>query len=292
MDKIKNLLINLNLCSESSIQLYHPKVRDRSDISVLKCNNSGIIFLSSSDHVDQSHYTNKSGFDYWSSKDRNTVLQNCLSDTTRRTEFLKPYGVNKNWLDVGTGVGAILDSFSPLAKKTTSVEPQEQVRNHLIDLGYECFESINEVEDNIYDLVTLFHVFEHLTDPIEDLKQLHRKMTVGAKIILEVPHANDILLSLFDLECFKNFTFWSEHLILHTRQSLFSFLKYAGFDEIIIEGCQRYSLPNHLHWLSQNKPGGHEKWSFLMSDDLDKAYANKLASIDKTDTLIAVASKT
>jgi hypothetical protein len=116
-------------------------------------------------------------------------------------------------------------------------------------------------------------------------------MTVGAKVIIKTPHTKDLLFSLFDLESFKNFTFWSKDLILYTRYSLFRYLKYAGFDKIIIEDWQRYTLPNHFHWLSQNKPGGHEKWSFLTSDNLDKAYANKLASIDKTDTLIAVASK-
>jgi hypothetical protein len=101
--------------------------------------------LSSCEHIESAHYTNKSGFDYWSAKDRITVVQSCLSDKTRRTKFINSYGINKNWLDVGTGVGAILDSFSPLTKKATSVEPQEHARNLLKDLGYECFKSINEV---------------------------------------------------------------------------------------------------------------------------------------------------
>ena len=68
-------------------------------------------------------------------------------------------------------------------------------------------------------------------------------------------------------------------------------------ESIIIEPGSAFGTGDHptthlcLDWLSKNQPGGHEKWSYLSSDDLDKSYANKLASIDKTDTLIAVASK-
>jgi hypothetical protein len=42
-----------------------------------------------------------------------------------------------------------------------------------------------------------------------------------------------------------------------------------------------------LHWLSQGKPDGHQKWTFLDSPELDRAYVNTLASMDKWDTLVA-----
>jgi hypothetical protein len=46
-----------------------------------------------------------------------------------------------------------------------------------------------------------------------------------------------------------------------------------------------------LHWLSKNQPGGHQKWSYLRTNELDIAYSQMLAQIDKTDTLIAIATK-
>lgn len=114
-------------------------------------------------------------------------------------------------------------------------------------------------------------------------------MKPGAKLVIEVPHANDFLLSFLALKEFYEFTFWSEHLILHTRKSLNRFLECAGFNNVSIEGFQRYPLANHLYWLARGKPGGHVQWRQLRSHDLDLAYANILKSLDMTDTLLAVA---
>lgn len=137
----------------------------------------------------------------------------------------------------------------------------------------------------------MFHVFEHLVNPLEELKKLHTKMSDNSRIIIEVPHANDFLLSFLENESFKKFTFWSEHLILHTRLSLQIYLEKAGFKNIVISGFQRYPLANHVHWLSEKKPGGHNIWDFLRTDALDCAYSEMLSNIDKNDTLIAYASK-
>ena len=69
-NKIKNLLIDLGICDELSIEAYHPHVRDRDDVYVMRCAKSDVIFLSRSDHMDLSHYEEKEGFMYWSAGDR------------------------------------------------------------------------------------------------------------------------------------------------------------------------------------------------------------------------------
>jgi hypothetical protein len=116
-------------------------------------------------------------------------------------------------------------------------------------------------------------------------------MKENGKIIIEVPHASDFLISFFEHESFKSFTFWSEHLILHTRNSITIFLEEAGFKDIVVTAVQRYPLANHLHWLSKNEAGGHQKWDFLRTEELDLAYAQMLSKLDKTDTLLVTATK-
>jgi 2-polyprenyl-3-methyl-5-hydroxy-6-metoxy-1,4-benzoquinol methylase len=291
MNRIKNLLIELGICEKSSIEVYYPKVRDRNDISVLKCNKSGVIFLSRSDHMDMSYYEEKEGFKYWSALDRKHAVNVGYEDKLRRKEFLQHIVTNRKWMDIGTGSGGILDELSPIASKICAVEPQRIARESLKKLGYAVYSSIESTSETEFDIVTLFHVFEHFTNPLEDLKLIFQKMNTHGKIIIEVPHARDFLISFLDHESFKKFTFWSEHLILHTRQSLTRFLEVAGFEEIIITGCQRYPLANHLHWLAKNQPGGHQTWNFLRTFELDLAYSQMLSKIDKNDTLIAIATK-
>ena len=80
-------------------------------------------------------------------------------------------------------------------------------------------------------------------------------------------------------------------MLLHTKESLNTFLNLAGFSNIAISGFQRYPLANHLYWLTHGKPGGHVAWKQLRTANLDAAYSDMLSGIDKTDTLIAIAEK-
>jgi SAM-dependent methyltransferase len=132
-------------------------------------------------------------------------------------------------------------------------------------------------------------VLEHLTEPLEVLRAIKECMKPGGKIIIEVPHASDFLITTLNSEAFKAFTFWSEHLILHTRQSLDIFLKEAGFKNTVVFGYQRFPLANHLYWIACGKPGGHITWAHLVTPEIDKAYFELLNKLDQTDTLIAMA---
>lgn len=289
-NKIKALLCSLGISNEQSIVPFYHKVRDRDDVSVLKCQKSGVILLSRSDHMEISHYETKQDFRYWGAQDRKTAILTGHEDAQRRFTQFKNIVANKKWIDIGTGAGGILDLLSPISSETIAVEPQESARNALIELGYKVFPSVDGVPCNDIEVATLFHVFEHLTDPMGTIEALRGKMSQGAKVIIEVPHAKDFLISFLDLDAFKSFTFWSEHLILHTRDSLRIILEKSGFSNVSIKGYQRYPLANHIHWLAKAKPGGHIIWDHLRTPLLDMAYGDMLAQMDNTDTLIAVAT--
>ena len=239
--------------------------------------------------MDFSHYVEKNDFNYWGTGDRTSAVACGHEDDHRRFRQFENIIVNKKWMDIGTGAGGILDLLSPISSETLAVEPQQSVREYLVKLGYNTYCTVDDVPDNDIEVATMFHVFEHLIDPINTLKVLKNKMAIGGKIIIEVPHAKDFLLSLLDLETFKAFTFWSEHLILHTRESLRVFLEKGGFSNVTVKGYQRYPLANHLHWLAKGKPAGHIIWDHLRTVMLDTEYENMLAQIDLTDTLIATA---
>ena len=134
-----------------------------------------------------------------------------------------------------------------------------------------------------------FHVLEHLPNPLDTLRLIMKKVVSGGKVVIEVPHANDFLLSVANSEQFKQFTLWSQHLILHTRTSLRKTMEYVGLKNVIVSSVQRYPLSNHLYWLSKGSAGGHRSTlSMLDSDDLFYSYRNALARIDGTDTIVAV----
>lgn len=288
---VQAVLIALGLCDDASFTEIYPRVRDRDDISVLRCSRCGVVCLSRSDHVDPRYYEQKQGFRYGTEFGFNQAVVSRVEDDERRAAEYKGVILNRKWLEVGAGVGGTLKMLSPFASESMAIEPQEEIRQELLHRGYSVAPNLEGIPNNYFDVVTLFHVFEHLTDPIQTLKLISEKMVPGGRLIVEVPHANDFLLSFLDLDEFKEFTFWSEHLILHTRQTLTAFLAEAGFQDIVIKGYQRYPLANHLYWLSRKKQGGHHEWSHLRTPALDNAYSEMLASLDKTDTLIAFGVK-
>jgi 2-polyprenyl-3-methyl-5-hydroxy-6-metoxy-1,4-benzoquinol methylase len=288
INKIRELLIEFGISDEDSLKEFFPKVRDRDDISVLKCSSSDVILLSRSDHMELEHYESKADYSYWGVEEHRLAMNLKREDHQRRFDRHNHYFVNQDWLDVGTGEGGALEMFSSLTKSTRAIELQASTRESLEKMGYSVKGNLADIQEGSCDLVTLFHVFEHFTDPIEQLKELKGKLRPGGRFIIEVPHAKDFLIKFLELEAFKKFTFWSEHLILHTRQSLQVFMEAAGLVNVTVSGEQRYPLANHLHWLAKEKPGGQVRWGALRSDQLDDAYERQLLQLDMTDTLTAI----
>ena len=138
-----------------------------------------------------------------------------------------------------------------------------------------------------YDVSPAFHVIEHLADPVSILSMLSALLQPSGKLIVEVPSANDALLTLYESEAFQKFTYWSQHLYLFTPDTLKRVGEMAGLKVEKVEQYQRYPLSNHLHWLSNGAPGGHKKWSLIDTPELQQAYADSLAAMGKCDTLIA-----
>lgn len=287
MISIENFLGSLGIIDKEEIETFYHRVRDNENIQVKRCKKSGVIFLSSNDHIDYSHYEN------WEApKDLEIALQGTYEDDYRRSKMFFDLVKGKSYLDFGTELGGILKLYKDVAFEAHGLELQNEIRQILIDRGFRVFRNVNEIPENqMYDVVSLFHVFEHLLEPMETLLEIKSVIKPGGTIIIEVPHARDFLFNQLDLESFKAFTFWSEHIILHTKESLRKILEAAGFKNIKVEGLQRYSFANNLYWLRHNKPGGQKDWKHLSNDEINNAYQKFLQEIDQTDTIIATATK-
>ncbi len=289
-NRIKDLLIQLGLSTPDSFEKIFDRVRDREDIAVLRCAQSGAILLSRTDHMEISHYQEKEVLSYYNADSVQSAALKTEIDDSRRAEMFKDLVRNKALLDVGCGAGGSLKKLSAYARSSLGVEPQRLARGLAEKLGLDVKTDLSEVPEASCDVATLFHVYEHITDPIEFLKQVRKRIRPGGKVLIEVPHSGDFLISFLANSAFMGHSFWSEHIILHSRVTLERFAKEAGFVNPVIRGYQRYPLANHLHWLATGKPGGHLNWSFLRDDQLDAAYMSVLSNLNLTDTIILEAS--
>ncbi len=287
---IFELLKSLNVTSEDTREVFAERTRDVSPLLVYKDRVSGVIYIDDF-FVGEDIY--KHG-DYRTKDVEKIAGRPDLErhrDCARRVESNRKFFSGKSILDFGCGAGDFLRSVAEETESVIGVELQANYRNELVKDGIKCLESLSEVASESLDTIFLFHVLEHIQNPLKILYELKSKLKPKGLLVIEVPHGGDILLNHLHNESFKSFTLWSQHLVLHTRYSLKSLLKASGFSNIMVKGCQRFPLSNHLHWLSNGKPGGHKSVLSGLDDEmLRAAYEASLNRIDGTDTLIAIVS--
>jgi 2-polyprenyl-3-methyl-5-hydroxy-6-metoxy-1,4-benzoquinol methylase len=275
------------LCNGDKFSQRPGEVRDDNTLNVVECNNCGLVTLDSFSHISGSHYE-----DGKMHSSQNTIiewLQETEVDDSRRFKEFKKSITGKNMLDVGSGNGGFLTMAVQIANLAQGLELETRVQEYYKDNRIKIWKSIEDVKincDNKFDLITSFHVFEHLIDPVSTLKSLSSLANQGGEIIIEVPSCDDALLTLYNSESFAKFTYWSQHLFLFNQKTIELLVNKANMKLNWIKQVQRYGLSNHLYWLSNNLPGGQKSWSFLNSKLLDKLYAKQLASVGKCDTLI------
>lgn len=277
------------LCNISDSVLRHQGVRDNPSINVMECPECGLVYLSSFDHINDRFY--EESMMLGGAVDLNHYRKRSLMDDTRRLNALKEEISTKSVLDFGCGGGGFLSLAKPITNRIAGVELDNIIRLTLRhDEGLDVFESIEHIEGQ-YDVITMFHVLEHLKDPVGMLKRLEMHLNENGKMIIEVPSANDALLKLYGSEAFAKFTYWSCHLFLYTPETLSRIVKKAGFKVQYIKQVQRYPLSNHMYWLTEKKPGGHQLLGALNDPQLQQAYEKQLASIGMCDTLFACITK-
>jgi 2-polyprenyl-3-methyl-5-hydroxy-6-metoxy-1,4-benzoquinol methylase len=217
------------------------------------------------------------------------------ADTLRRINAIKKLASKRkihSILDFGCGSGGMISAFAS-DFKVIGIEPDSGARHAAKDLGHTVFESAEVAEFNNVqvDLVTLFHVIEHFYEAAAELHRILELLRPGGFLIIETPNSMDALLSKYESKEFSKFTYWSHHPMLHSHKSLEILVKRCGFEIIENSGVQRYDINNHLYWLSEGRPGGHEKWQYFAPEELIETYARFLVESKISDTLWVVARK-
>jgi 2-polyprenyl-3-methyl-5-hydroxy-6-metoxy-1,4-benzoquinol methylase len=232
------------------------------EIDVLECSECGFVFLSKQPEVD---YQNECVHD--------TELN---ADDKRRAEYLSDIANGKSLLDFGCGSGNLLRL---LKGDIAGLEPCLKTK----EAGFPLYRSIDEINRK-FDIITMFHSIEHLTNPRLILIELRRKLKPGGMLVIETPNSDNALLTLYNCKAFQDFTYWAGHPYLFNENTLTELAKQSGYTVESIKGIQRYPLSAHLYWLAEGKPGGQNVWGHLDGEE----YVNKLAEYGITDTIIGI----
>lgn len=95
-------------------------------------------------------------------------------------------------LDFGCGSGEFLSYCSKKSWKTAGVEPDEDARNIAgQQIGMEVFESLEElgkINDRKFDVITLWHVLEHVPEIDTRIDELKKILKYDGSIIIALPN--------------------------------------------------------------------------------------------------------
>lgn len=262
------------------------KIRNLDGVDVLECEHCSLVFLSSFAHIDNNFYQNG---EMHQGADISRWLKVTRKDDLRRFKFLKSKLRNKRVLDFGAGNAGFLSLAKDVAKEAVGVEIDESWMDYFKENNLNVAKSLSDI-DGKFDLITMFHVLEHLPDPKQILQELAPQLANNGRIIIEVPSSNDALLKLYKNKGFQNFTYWGCHLYLFNEMTLRALFEGSDFKVDYIKHVQRYGIANHLHWILKNKPNGHNLWKAIDVGFINKIYEYFLSFFKITDTIIVSVS--
>jgi GT2 family glycosyltransferase/SAM-dependent methyltransferase len=141
-------------------------------------------------------------------------------------------------LDVGCGTGRLGENIKKRQNAVVyGVEPQHETAELAatkLDHVWNCpiEEALHEIADDTLDCIITADVLEHLVDPWSVLKQLHKKLKPGGKVVASIPNvqhwsvAKQLLEGSWRYEAMGLLD--SSHIRFFTRRSIYELFCNAG----------------------------------------------------------------
>ncbi|PKD21596.1 methyltransferase [Salegentibacter salinarum] len=103
-------------------------------------------------------------------------------------------------LDIGAGTGDFLEAAKEKKFEVSGIEPNDHARKLAFQKGIELQKELAYFDDISFNVITMWHVLEHVPDLEFQLKELHRLLTPNGVVVIAVPNFKS-----FDANYYKEF---------------------------------------------------------------------------------------
>ena len=284
------------ICKSKEFELIANKVRDSDRHKVVKCNKCHLfqLFPLPSIKNEKKFYNeDKQSKNVLGSIDIEAIKRNSADDTMRRVNFVSRFiSKDSTIIDIGSGYGLFIEEMNRRGFDIIGLEISKERREisrkitNVQVLDVNICESPLEIEK--VECMTLHQVLEHIRDPIKFLKKLRMYMKENAKVIIEVPNVDDLMLE--SNKAYRDFYWQRAHLLYFSLNTLTQIVKKAGFSKYEVYFEQRYGIENFANWHIRNrpqidKPSYHSNANYKWLEDF---YKNYLIDSGRADTLIVI----
>ena len=169
-------------------------------------------------------------------------------------KVLLKYAPGKKVLDYGAGTGDFVAFAQKQGADAMGLEPSEVARNTAQQKGIaiKSLDQLDELENESFDAVTLWHVLEHLEDPQKFTGRIAQKIKPGGIIIYAVPNHES-----FDARYYKDH--WAAldvplHLFHFKKKNLERLAQQNGLDYLATHNMPFDAF--YVSMLSEKEHGG------------------------------------
>jgi 2-polyprenyl-3-methyl-5-hydroxy-6-metoxy-1,4-benzoquinol methylase len=107
-------------------------------------------------------------------------------------------------LDIGAGTGDFLNVAKTDGWEIIGIEPSEKARSIAVKKGVSFVDDTIFLENSSFDVITMWHVLEHVPNLEDQIKELKRLLKPNGTILIAVPNFNS-----FDAKHYG--TFWAAY---------------------------------------------------------------------------------
>ncbi len=283
------------ICQNSSGKKISDRVRDSQKHTVTECSRCYHVQLTPipSENDNEDFYNEGLQFkNIDEPTELDLIRKNQKTDTIRRSKFVANLLSNHSEiLDIGAGFGFFVEELRKQGFRPTGIEISAFARTIARKVTHVELLNIDILSSSFnrqFDALTLFHVLEHISKPIEFLIKLKSNLRGGGRLIIEVPNLDDLMVT--SNAAYRNFYWQRAHLSYFNTKTLKMVLKKAGFTQLKFYYYQRYGIDNFMNWMVTGKPQLSSP-SFTTKSNykwLEQYYKEYLIKSGKSDTLLAV----
>lgn len=252
------------------------------EFTIVSCENCGLRFTNPRpDAIEILKYYESNEYISHNAQKQNffNIIYRQVRTVSIRRKFLlvKRFSNGNNLLDIGCGTGEFIAYCSKKGFTTTGVEPNENARKFAIDSLYQKVKPesfFDEVYPGSFDVVTLWHVLEHIHDLNGRMGKIAALLKPSGTLIIALPNSNS-----WDAIHYQNF--WAaydlpRHLYHFTPDTLKKLAVKYGFNvkEILPLKFDAY----YISLISEKYKYGHENYFHAI---LNGIKSNRSASKSK-----------
>ena len=220
------------------------KIKYRVDsFKIVRCLNCGFVYLKNplplTDDTDTyDHYFQASRSHAYEKDSKSAAIRTLWTINDQRLDLIDRVGGIKSILDLGSGRGHFLyhasgRGYDVRGVEVSAIAAQYCEHHYHVETSLANIETENWGMEGAIDLITMWHILEHVSDPVALLRKARSALTPGGYVMLEVPNLNSLKFRLASAD-----NKWvggnhpRHHRLFFTHRTLKKLLEQVGFHNI------------------------------------------------------------